>query len=123
MRNLVDGCGERVSVVGEADSRDATLLLVDQQCSDIVLLDIRMPVAEGLRTIRDLRRSYPALAIVVCSFDLDPATAQEALAEGAHSCLPKPARRRDLLAALEAACCPHPLLESPIAAAPMASVC
>lgn len=108
MRHLVDGGGKRASVVAEANSRDAALLVVDQERADAVVLDIRMPVPEGLRTIRDLRRSFPRLGIVVCSFDLDQVTVQHALAEGVSTCLAKPASQRDLLAALEAACFSEP---------------
>lgn len=103
MRHVVEGFGTRAAVVGEAGSREGALLLVDKEKADVVVLDIRMPVAEGLLTVRDLHRSFPALGIVVCSFDLDRATADQALSEGVHTCLAKPASGPALLAALEAA--------------------
>jgi two-component system chemotaxis response regulator CheB len=121
MRHVVDGDGKRASVVAEAESRDAALLVVDQERADAVVLDIRMPVPEGLRTIRDLRRSFPRLGIVVCSFDLGPATVEHALGEGANTCLAKPASRQDLIAALEAACLSEPSSSVHIAATLAAS--
>jgi len=108
MRNLVDGSESGASVVAEAGDRDAALLMVDEQRADVVLLDVQMPIADGLGTIRDLRGSFPGLGIVVCSFDLDRAIVQDALAQGADACLAKPAGRGDVLAALGAACSGKP---------------
>jgi DNA-binding NarL/FixJ family response regulator len=108
MRNLVDGSESGASVVAEAGDRDAALLMVDEQRADVVLLDVQMPIADGLGTIRDLRGSFPRLGIVVCSFDLDRAIVQDARAQGADACLAKPAGRGDVLAALGAACSGKP---------------
>ncbi len=104
MRQMVEGGQDETSVVAEADSRDAALFLVAEQRADAVVVDIHMPVAEGLKTIRDLRRSYPQLGIVVCSFGLGPAIEREAIVEGAHACLAKPASRHKLRGVLEKAC-------------------
>ncbi len=115
MRHLVEGGGQRTSVVGEADSADAALEVVEERAADVVLMDIRMPVDEGIRTIRALHGRFPALGIVVCSFDVDKATALDAMAEGAHGCLPKPASRSALAQALEDACATARQAASPIA--------
>ena len=48
MRNLVDGSESGASVVAEAGDRDAALLMVDEQRADVVLLDVQMPIADGL---------------------------------------------------------------------------
>jgi DNA-binding NarL/FixJ family response regulator len=116
MRLLVEGDGKRTTVVGEADSFDAALALVAAERADVAVVDIRMPEAEGLRTIRELHRSFPKLGIVVCSFDIDKATEMDALAEGAHALLPKPASRQAMQAALDAACSTALDAESAVAA-------
>jgi DNA-binding NarL/FixJ family response regulator len=100
MRQLVERIGT-ATVVAEADSRDQALLLVGQHGADAVVVDVRMPVAEGLATIAALRQLSTALGIVVCSFDLDQGTADRALAEGADICLAKPVRPQDVQAAFE----------------------
>jgi DNA-binding NarL/FixJ family response regulator len=106
MRYLVQGDGTATAVVGVANSHDAALAAVREHKPDVAVIDIRMPVPEGLRTVRDLHKAFPDLGIVVCSFDLDEATALDARVEGAHACLAKPASRRALQKALEAACSP-----------------
>jgi DNA-binding NarL/FixJ family response regulator len=89
------------TVVAEATTRAEALLLVGSDGPDAVLVDVRMPVAEGLATIADLRRLSTSLGIVVCSFDLDNRTVDQALAEGADICLAKPVRPQDVQEALD----------------------
>lgn len=103
MVDVVDGDGGRVAVVAVADGHDSALRAVDEEAADGVVIDLRMPTGEGLRTVRDLRAQFPALAIVVCSFDLDGATVREVLAQGADACVAKPAAHEDLAMMLEAA--------------------
>ena len=103
MVDVVEGVGDRACVVAVADSCETARLAVDEENAEAVVLDLHMPTAEGLRTVRHLRRKFPALAIVVCSFDLDAATIHEALLMGADSWVPKPASPYELLAALEEA--------------------
>lgn len=116
MRLLVEGDGTRTAVVGEADSADAALAVVEAERADVAVVDIRMPEAEGLRTIRELRRSFPKVGVVVCSFDIDKATEMDALAEGAHALVAKPASRHAMQTALDAACAAALDADAPIAA-------
>jgi DNA-binding NarL/FixJ family response regulator len=102
MRRVVEGDDDRAILVGEADTRAAALAVVDEQRADVVVIDVHMPVAEGLLTIAALRDSDPALGIVVCSFDLDPATVQRALDHGADTCLAKPVGLMEVHTALGA---------------------
>jgi DNA-binding NarL/FixJ family response regulator len=103
MVGVVEGAGGRATVVGEADGASLAAAAVAAEQADAVVVDVRMPVSEGLRTLRALRRSSPALAIVVCSFDLERATTRRVLAAGADACLAKPASPYDVVSALEAA--------------------
>ena len=102
MRRVVEGDDAKAILVGEAPSAAAALVVVDQQQADVVILDVHMPLSEGLQTIAALRKRAPALGIVVCSFDLDPATVQRALDHGADACLAKPVGRMEVQEALSA---------------------
>ena len=102
MTSVVEGDAERAVVVAEAEGPETAVLAVREEEADAVVLDIWMPVAQALRTLRELRRSFPSLAIVVCSFDMDAATVGRALAAGADACLSKPASPHELVAALRA---------------------
>lgn len=103
MVDVVEGGGDRARIVGEADSLEAARRAIDEECGDAVVVDLRMPTAEGLRTVQQLRRVFPRLGIVVCSFDLSRATIEEALLAGADAYLPKPASPYELVGALDAA--------------------
>jgi DNA-binding NarL/FixJ family response regulator len=100
MRHLVEGDDAVAILVGEAGNRTTAFAIVDEHQADSVVLDVQMPIVEGLATIRALRDRYPQLGIVVCSFDLDQATLKRVLAEGADACLAKPVNRRDIHTAL-----------------------
>lgn len=100
MRLMVEGDPEKAVLVGEAASRADALAVVEQEQADAVLLDIKMPIREGLATVAALRERYPKLGIVVCSFDLDRATSQQVLDLGADSWLRKPVSRREVHTAL-----------------------
>ena len=103
MVDVVEGGGDRVAVVAEAGSLEAARAAVNEKRPDALVVDLRMPTPEGLRTVQQLRRTFPRLGIVVCSFDLSRATIEEALLAGADSCLPKPASPYELVGALDAA--------------------
>lgn len=100
MRWMVGGDDAIAVVVGEADSNDGALAIVEDERADAVVLDVHMPVAAGLAAIRALRARNPRIGIVVCSFDLDKATVERVLAAGADSGLAKPVNRRDIHTAL-----------------------
>ena len=86
--------------IAEADSRAAAIELVDRFHPDLVVLEIQMPLQEGLDTIAALHLVSPRPRIVVCSFHGDAATIQGALDRGADAYLTKPVNAADFGAAL-----------------------
>jgi DNA-binding NarL/FixJ family response regulator len=82
--------------IAEADSRAAAIDLVDRFHPDLVVLEIQMPLEEGLDTISALRLISPRPRIVVCSFHRDAVTIQGALDRGADAYLTKPVNSADL---------------------------
>ncbi len=59
---------------------------------DLLLIDVHMPVMDGLQAIRLIRQSHPTQKIVVFSSSSDPSfmREQQAIAEGVITCLYKP---------------------------------
>jgi len=90
IRHLVQGTGLAGIDVGEAGSGAEAVELLDRADRDVAVVEIQMPVNEGLETIAALRRRSPALRIVVCSFHGDRATKELALGGGADVYLDKP---------------------------------
>ena len=100
MRRLLELCVDPAEI-GEADSREAAIELVGRCRPEVVVvLEIAMPLHEGLDTITALRLMSSPPRIVVCSFHHDADTVQAALDRGADTYLTKPAGSAELRAAL-----------------------
>jgi DNA-binding NarL/FixJ family response regulator len=99
VRMLIDSQDD-LEVVGEAaDGRDA-LAVVRAARPDVVLMDIRMPVMDGLQATAELLEDAdPPRVVMLTTFDLDEAAAQ-AIRQGASGFLLKDADPEFLLAAI-----------------------
>ena len=102
MTHIVEQVGD-VLVVGYADGPVSAVEAVDRLQAHAVLIEIQLPLTQGLDTISALRDDYPALAILVCSFHATTATKRAALDCGADAYLVKPVSLQDLRAVLRPA--------------------
>lgn len=93
---LIEGC-PRLTVVGLTGSLGEAETQIRAEHADVALVEIQMPVAQGLATIGALRDQFPDLRIVVCSFHNDSATRAAARMHGADGYLTKPLHVEDLL--------------------------
>lgn len=78
----------RFEVVGEAEDGAAAVRLASSEHPDAVVLDVSMPVMDGLQAIPEISRACPETKIIVLSA-LQDATSREALSLGAHAYLVK----------------------------------
>ena len=91
---------EVVGAVG--DGADATSLAVELT-PDVVLMDLSMPVLNGLDATRLLREVVPGVAIVIFSAFDSPELKRQAFDAGAVAYLPKGCGAERLRATVEAA--------------------
>ncbi|GAA0491144.1 response regulator transcription factor [Microbacterium aurantiacum] len=99
IRMLVDSQPD-LAVVGEASDGAEALTVVRATRPDVVLMDIRMPVMDGLvATAELLRDDAPPRVVMLTTFDLDEAAAR-AIRQGASGFLLKDADPEFLLAAV-----------------------
>lgn len=61
------GDNSLVTIVGEAGDGEQALALCRETRPDVVLLDLNMPVLDGLGVLKVLRRELPQIAVVVVS--------------------------------------------------------
>ncbi len=92
-----------IEVVGAAADGEQALALVAEHHPDAILLDLHMPVLDGIGTTRRLAAEHPGVAVVVLTTYADDSTVLDALRAGARSYLTKDADRTDIARGLHAA--------------------
>lgn len=88
MRTLL-GMEPDLSVVGEAANGEEAIALAGTLRPDVVLMDIRMPVVNGVDATREIRRMTPAVKVLVLTTFDDDDLVMDALLEGAAGYLTK----------------------------------
>ena len=91
---------EDVDVVGQASDGREAVTVVEQERPDVVLMDLRMPVLDGVGATEAITAARPAVAVLVLTTYDDDASIARALAAGARGFLTKDASRQDIAAAL-----------------------
>ncbi len=64
LRSLLDASGE-FEVIGEAEDGADAIRRITKSNPDLVLLDLSMPRMDGISVIKDLKRRYPDIKILV----------------------------------------------------------
>jgi DNA-binding NarL/FixJ family response regulator len=94
---------EDFEVVGECSSGAQVLPMVGRTNPDLVLLDLRMPGADGLSCLAQIRKRYPDVKVVVLSVSTDENVIQTVLKRGASAYIVKSINPIDLPSALRQA--------------------
>jgi DNA-binding NarL/FixJ family response regulator len=106
---------EGIEVVGEAaDGHQAQAVVVDGR-PGVVLMDLSMPVLDGIAATRALIAVRPGLAVIALTSFSDRARVQDVLAAGAVGYLLKDCAPHELLAAVRAAAAGHAPLDPRVA--------
>ncbi len=92
-----------IEVVGAAADGEQAVELVAAHHPDAILLDLHMPVLDGIGATRRLSAEHPGVAVVVLTTYADDGSVLDALRAGARSYLTKDADRVDIARALHAA--------------------
>jgi DNA-binding NarL/FixJ family response regulator len=90
-----------IEVVGLASHGAEALELVSQTGPDVVLMDLRMPVMNGIQATQRLRRAHPDLHVLVLTTYAEDQWVLDAVRAGATGYLLKDTRRDELVAAIK----------------------
>ena len=101
-RDLLEGFlkKEGFSVEAVANGREA-LQKIEKDYFDVVLVDYKMPELDGLHTLREIRKLYPDLPVVMMTAYGTVETAVASMKEGALDYLTKPIDLDELLIILQ----------------------
>ncbi len=89
-----------IQVVGEAATGTAAVELFDQLRPDVALLDLRMPMLDGVEATRMIRRSHPGARVLILSTYEGIEDIFQAMQSGAMGYVPKAASSDELVTAL-----------------------
>jgi DNA-binding NarL/FixJ family response regulator len=102
LRGLIDGQPD-LSVVAAASNGLEAIELADELAPDAVVVDLHMPLVDGVTAVARLRRDHPSLCLIVVTGDADRSLHQAAVAAGADGVLEKHELARGLIKRLASA--------------------
>jgi DNA-binding NarL/FixJ family response regulator len=91
-----------LQVVGDAANGQELLEQLPTVPTDVVLMDLNMPVLDGLATTHKLHKQYPDLRILILSMMTHEHTINKLLVAGAHGYVLKNADRAEIIMAIQA---------------------
>jgi len=101
MRSLLD-TEPGIEVVGEAANGREALKLIETLKPDLAILDVAMPMLNGIEVTAQAMKAFPDLKVIILSMYADESYVVRALTAGARAYLLKEATEEDLLPAVRA---------------------
>ena len=101
LRLLLESVPEFHVIADAASGRDA-ISLAEQHRPDVVVMDVAMPILNGIEAARQITAKQPATAIVFLSMHGDESYVLRALKAGARAYLLKDSAEYDLIQAVKA---------------------
>jgi len=102
LRHMLEGSGE-VSVVAEASDGEMAVQLAREAQPRVVLIDLNLPILDGIRATEAVIASCPNTSVVVLTMYWEDEYASQLVRAGARGYLLKSARSEDVLRAVRLA--------------------
>jgi two-component system, NarL family, response regulator NreC len=91
-----------LEVVGESENGRETVALAASLQPDVVVMDVGMPVLNGIEATQTIVTQCPTIAVVILSMHADESYVMRALKAGARGYLLKDSGAADLISAIQA---------------------
>jgi DNA-binding NarL/FixJ family response regulator len=101
LRSVLAALRPDLGVLEASDGGQAKALVAAHDDLELVFLDLGLPDGDGFELLEDLRRSTPALGVVVLSATKDRDSVTRALRSGAVGFIPKSGTRPVLVGAIQ----------------------
>lgn len=92
-----------IEVIGEAENGSEALFIVKEAKPDIVLMDINMPVMDGIKATEEISLTVPETTIIIMSVQNEQEYLKKAMSAGAREFLSKPFTSEDLVKVIQKA--------------------
>jgi DNA-binding NarL/FixJ family response regulator len=90
-----------ILVVGEAENGQELIQLLTHLAVDVILMDIQMPLLDGIAATAYVQQHYPLLKVLGLSMHDNPFYALQMLEAGARGFISKSANKEELLQAIK----------------------
>ena len=97
------GLDPELEVVGEAENGEQAVRLTGELNPDVVLMDLLMPVMDGITAIPLIRRDFPETEVIALTSVLEDEAVMKAMRAGAIGYLLKDTQAEELRRAIKAA--------------------
>lgn len=94
-----------------ADSGEEALAFLEATPVDVVVMDVRMPGMDGLAVLKEIKRRWPGIEVIMLSGHADGETAMQGMTLGAFDYLLKPTDTDEMVYRIEGACAGKRILE------------
>jgi DNA-binding NarL/FixJ family response regulator len=113
LRSLLVSSGHQV--VAEARNGEEAIVLAKEHTPDVVLMDVSMPLLDGISATRRLTSELPGVKVIILTASEDDANLFDAIKSGAQGYLLKNLEADDFFALLDAASRGEPALTPALA--------
>lgn len=98
LKNIITSAGG--VCIGEAENGDEAVTLVNNTLPDLVMLDMVMPLRNGIDTAKAIKELHPDVKIIGCSTVDQDALVQKAYEAGFDAYIVKPFTKEQVISAI-----------------------
>jgi DNA-binding NarL/FixJ family response regulator len=102
LKLTLETLSNEINVVGIAVNGKEAVAMAEELRPDIILMDVRMPVMDGVEAIKILHQKLPEIKILVISTFPDDSYVKDAICYGAYGYILKNTRSREVIASIQA---------------------
>lgn len=81
---------KRIEIIGEAENGEEAVFIAKEAKPDIILMDINMPVKDGIKATEEISFSVPGSTVIIMSVQGEQEYIKKAMSAGARDFLNKP---------------------------------
>lgn len=105
---------EEIRIVGEAANGEELLTLLEDRVPDVILVDIRMPVMNGIEATKAVKAKYPGVKVIILTTFNEDEYIFGGLKSGADGYILKDSNSKEIIKSIRAACEGSLLLQSEV---------